>query len=264
MGTYPVKKPAIMRDHHGTAGEVLKSFFHRTKRVYVDIVGRLIQQQYVRLCLERECQVQTVTFTTGQHTAQFFLIGTGEVKTGQISAGVNLFTPDTDKFCSAGDHLIDCFLRIDRFMGLIHIGCYHGLPYFESSLIRFFHSLDHTEKGGFSCTVGANHPHDTIGRQHEVEVIEQQLVTEGFGYSPGINHLIPQSGSVGDKDLQLLFTLFLILVQQLLIGVKTCFSFGLAGLGSQVDPIQLTLQRLAALADLLLFLCHPLCLLLQP
>ena len=38
----------------------------------------------------------------------------------------------------------------------------------------------------------------------------------------------------------------------------------MSGLGSHVDPLQLTLQRLASFAGLLLLLCHALGLLIQP
>src|SRR3954449_5464804 len=42
-----VKEPAIMADDHGATGEILQSLFERAQRIDVEIVGGLVQQQYV-------------------------------------------------------------------------------------------------------------------------------------------------------------------------------------------------------------------------
>ena len=79
-----------------------------------------------------------------------------------------------------------------------------------------------------------------------------------------LDHLVTQTRTVGDKDLQLLFALLLILVKQLLIRIKTSLTLGLTSLGSHGSPFKLALQCLSALAGLLLFLRHTLRFLIQP
>ena len=58
MGTDTIQEPAVVRNHNGTSGEVLKSLFQCTEGVHIDIVGRLIEQQHVGLSFEGECQMQ--------------------------------------------------------------------------------------------------------------------------------------------------------------------------------------------------------------
>ena len=73
-----------------------------------------------------------------------------------------------------------------------------------------------------------------------------------------LDHLIAQARAVRDEDLQLSLTLLLVLVQEGLVRVQTCLTLGVTGLRRHIDPFQLTLQGLTALADLLLFLSHTL------
>ena len=77
-------------------------------------------------------------------------------------------------------------------------------------------------------------------------------------------HLVAQAWTIRNEDFQLLFTLFLLLVEHGIISVKTRFTLRLTRFRSHAYPLQLTLQSLAALACHLLFLLHALGLLLKP
>jgi hypothetical protein len=43
----PIQKPAVVRNDHRAAGESQQRFFKRAQRFDIEIVGRLVQQQYV-------------------------------------------------------------------------------------------------------------------------------------------------------------------------------------------------------------------------
>ena len=79
-----------------------------------------------------------------------------------------------------------------------------------------------------------------------------------------LDDLIAKARTIGNEDFQFLFTLFLLLVEKLIITVQTGFALCLACLGRHTYPLQLALQRLAALACHLLLLLHALRFLLKP
>ena len=58
MGTDAVEEPAVVADDYGAAGKVLQAFLQGAHGVHVNIVGGLVQKQYVGLTLQRQCQVQ--------------------------------------------------------------------------------------------------------------------------------------------------------------------------------------------------------------
>ena len=202
-----------MADNHGTSGKVLQTFFEGAKRVHVDVVGRLVQQKHITLFLQAERQVQAVAFTTGKHSAELFLVGTGEVETGQIGARIDVASTHANQVVSTGNDLIYTLVRVDVLMLLVHVGHLYGFPYLELALVCLFQSHDKAEKRGLTGTVGADDTHDAVGWKHEVEVVEQQFVAERLCHLLGFNHLVAQTGAVRDKDFQLLFLLFHVLVQ---------------------------------------------------
>ncbi len=64
MGSNAIKKPAVVRNNYRAAGKVFKTFFERSQGVNVNIVGWLIEQQYIGLRTQGKRQVHTVPFTT--------------------------------------------------------------------------------------------------------------------------------------------------------------------------------------------------------
>ena len=149
-------------------------------------------------------------------------------------------------------------------MGLVYVGNLHRLAHLERTLVALLLPHNELEEGGLAGSVGTDYPHDAVGRQHKVEVVEEQLVAVGLGHTVSLDHLVAQTGTVGDKDFELLFALLLVLVQQFVVGVQTILTLRLAGLGSHAHPLQLALEGLAAFAGLLLLHLHAFGLLLEP
>ena len=56
VSTDSVEESAVVADYHSTTGKCLQTFLQGTQRVHVDIVGWLIEEQYVALLLQ--CQGQ--------------------------------------------------------------------------------------------------------------------------------------------------------------------------------------------------------------
>ena len=112
--------------------------------------------------------MQTVTLTTREYAAGFFLIRSGEVELREVSTGVYLLTTHANELLSAGDHLINRFLGINIFVGLVGIADAYGFAYLESSLVDALQAHDHLEQGRLTCAVRTDDTHDAVRRQHEV------------------------------------------------------------------------------------------------
>ena len=208
--------------------------------------------------------MQTVALTTGEHATEFLLIGTGEVEARQVGTGVDVPSSHADEVVTAGDYLIYTLIGIDIFMLLVYVGHLYSLSYFELALIYRFQAHDKAEKSGLTGTVRTDDTNDTVGRKHEVEVIEQQFVAECFCYVLGFDNFVAQTGTVGYEDFQFFFFLLHIFIQQPIVGVQTGFTFCLTSFGCHTYPFQLAFQRLAALAGSLFFLLHAFGFLFQP
>ena len=160
--------------------------------------------------------------------------------------------------------MVDTLVGVDVLVLLVHIGYFHSLSYLELAAVGSLQPHDKAEKGGLTCTVGTDDAHNTVRRQHEVEIVEQELVAKRLCHVLGFDDLVAQTGTVGDEDFELFLLLLHILVQQFVVGVQTGLSLCLTGLGSHTHPLQLAFQRLTALAGCLFFLLHALGFLLQP
>ena len=149
-------------------------------------------------------------------------------------------------------------------MNLVHITDLDGLADFERAFVGFFHAHNHAEEGCLAGTVRSDYAHNSVGRKHEVEVLEEELVSIGFAYADGIDDLVAQARTIGDENLEFFLALFLLLVEHAVICSQTGFGLGLTGFGCHANPLQLALEGLAALAGLFLFHGHSGGFLLQP
>ena len=149
-------------------------------------------------------------------------------------------------------------------MLLVHIHSFYRFTHLKHTAVGLLKSHNQAEQRRLAGAVGADDAHDAVRRQHEVEVVKQQLVAECFGHMLRLDDLVAQSGTVGDENLEFLFFLLDGLIQQFVVTVQARLAFGLTGLGSHANPFQLTLQRFLALALGLFFHCQALGLLFQP
>ena len=152
-----------MRNNYGAACEILQTFFQRTQCVNINIVGRLIEQQYIGLALECQSQVQTVSFSTGKHTAFLLLVSTCEIKTAQIGASVDFSPGNANELCSSTDGLEYRLVRIDICVLLVHIAYLDGLTDAERTFVSFLGADNHAEKGGLSGSVWTDDAYNAVG-----------------------------------------------------------------------------------------------------
>src|SRR5438552_15436044 len=68
MSRNSVQEPAVMADYNRTTGEILKRFFQRPHRVYVEVVCWFVKQQNVRALFQHLSEMDPVSFPARPHT----------------------------------------------------------------------------------------------------------------------------------------------------------------------------------------------------
>src|SRR5690606_8690479 len=114
--------------------------------------------------------------TSGKDSAQLFLVGSREIEARQVGPGIYILSTNADKLRTAGDHLVDGLVRIDRLMRLVDIGRNHCLAHLEGACIGSLHPLNQPEKCRFPGTVRADYTDNPVGWKREIEVVKQQLL----------------------------------------------------------------------------------------
>ena len=85
-----VEEPAVVAYYHCTACKTVQAVLQSADSVDIHIVGRLVEQEHIAFILESEGKVEPVPFTTGEHSAELFLVCTGEVEAADPAAGVDI------------------------------------------------------------------------------------------------------------------------------------------------------------------------------
>ena len=62
---HPVKKIAVMRNHHHGAGEIIEVILEHCQRLHVEVVGRFVKQQYIRRSHQNPQQEQATPLAAG-------------------------------------------------------------------------------------------------------------------------------------------------------------------------------------------------------
>ena len=102
-------------------------------------------------------------------------------------------------------------------MLLVYVSKFYGFAHFEIAIVCCLQAHDKAEKCSFTCTIWTNHAHNAVRRKHEVEVVEKNFLAESLLHVLSFDNLITQSWTIRNKDFELLFTFFLLLVQHLFV-----------------------------------------------
>src|SRR5574343_553966 len=86
VGADAVEEPAVVRDHHGRAGELQQGLFQRTQGFDVQVVRRFVQHQHVAALGQGLGQVQATTLTTRERAHQLLLVVALEVEAADVGA----------------------------------------------------------------------------------------------------------------------------------------------------------------------------------
>ena len=104
-------------------------------------------------------------------------------------------------------------------MLLIYVGQFHCFTHLERSAVGFLQSHDETEECGLAGSVWTDYSYYAVGREREVQVVEQHFFAKCLFYVLSLYHLVAKTRSVGYEYLEFILTLFLLLVEHLLVAV---------------------------------------------
>src|SRR5712691_12676909 len=163
---HAIEKPAIVGDDDGASGEILQRFLERAKRVDVEVVRRLIEQQHVRAFLEHLRQMHAIALAAGENADLLLLVLTGKVESRDVGARRHLARTELHDIRASRDLLEDALVRIERAI-LIDVGDPHRVADANESRVGFVLSDDHAEECRLARAVGTDDADDAAGRQLE-------------------------------------------------------------------------------------------------
>ena len=181
--------------------------------------------------------MQTVTLTAGEHAGLLALVGAAEVEPRQVRPRVDESSTHHDLLVALRDHLPDALFGVDDGVLLIHIAHFHRLADLEIATIGLLQSHDEAEERGLARAVWTDDAHNAVGRQVEIQVVEQQLVAEGLTHMARLDDVVAQPRTVGDENLQFFLFFFHILVEEFVIRIQTSLRLGMTRLRGHAHPL---------------------------
>src|SRR5271169_3953327 len=101
-----------------------------------------------------------VALASREHSDLFLLIGSREIKPGNISARVNGAASKLDSIPALRDSLPDALFGIKRLPALLNVSQLHRVTQSDRSRVRLFLARYHSEQGSLSGAVWPDHPDD--------------------------------------------------------------------------------------------------------
>ena len=261
-----VQEPAVVADDHGAPREVLQRSLERAQCVDVEIVGGFVEQQHVAARLEQLREVHPVALAAREIAHAFLLVAALEIEARHVSAAIDLSVADLHVLDVVGDLLIDGCVIVEAVPTLIHIGHLHRVADGDGAGIAGLLGGEHLEQRGLAGAVRPDDANDARTGQREREVLDEQTVAERLAQVTDLDHRVAKTRSGRDHDLQTIGAALgsLGLALQTVVGREARLALGLAGLWRHAHPLELALQRTAAILVALLLAQHALLLLLEP
>ena len=264
VGADAVEEPAVVADHHDRPGEGEQRFLQRAHGIDVQIVGRLVEQQQVGAGFQHLGEMDPVALAAGEHADLLLLVAALEVEVGDIGAAGYLPLSELQHVQSAGNFLPYGLRIVERVAGLVDIAELHRLADRQRAGIRPLLPGDHAEQGRLAGAVGADDADDAAGRHEDVQIVDQQPLTERRAHALRLDHDVAQARPRRHPDLHSLRRLFAGFGEQCLVGADPRLALGLARPRRLADPFELPAERalagglgLALLFQPLLFLVEP-------
>src|SRR3954470_21216283 len=264
VGGDAVEEPAVVRDDEHRAGEFQQRFLQRAQGLDVEVVRRLVEEQYVGAGLEHLRQMQAPALAAGELAHPLLLVGAAEVEAREIRPRGHLHLADGHGVQTAADVFEDALVRRELVAELVDVRELHGLADGDLAAIGLFRSGDHAKQRRLAGAIRADDADDGPGRYLERYLVDQQALAIALGDVLELDHLVAQALRDRDEDFLRLVALLMLLRRQLLEARKARLRLRLAALGVLPHPLELGLHRLDARLLLAALDLEALLLLLEP
>ena len=162
-----VQEHTVVANDHRTARELEQRGLERGKRLDVEVVRGLVEEQQVAALLERKRQVQTVALAAGKHAGTLLLVLALKAKARHIGAARDLGLADHHVVQAVRDDLPQVLVGVDARAILIDVRNLDGLAHLELARSQRLQTHNRLEQRGLTDTVGADNAHDAVARQGE-------------------------------------------------------------------------------------------------
>ena len=146
-------------------GNSSRAFSRLLRRLDVEVVGRLVEEQQVAALLEGQRQVQAVALTTGEHPGLLLLVRALEAEGGDVGAGRHFDVADLDVVEAVGDDLPQGLVRVDAAAALVRVGDLDRIADLQLAAVERLQADDGLEQRGLADAVGADDADDAVARQ---------------------------------------------------------------------------------------------------
>ena len=247
MGGDAIKKPAVVRNNHSAASEILQPFFKRTQGVDIQIIGWLIEQQHIRAAFQHLGKMNAVALAAGKRTHFLLLVGAAEIEAAHIGPRIELAVAKLNDLGPAADFFPHRLVRVERGAALVDIAQGDGFANLKFAFIGRFLANNHAKQRSLASAVWPNDTNNPARWQLEFQVFVEQPVAIPFGDIVGAHNHIAQARPRWNKDFQLAVTFLGTLAQQRFVGRNAGLVLGGARRGRHAHPFEFALERLLAL-----------------
>src|ERR1035437_6889094 len=239
-----VEEPAVVADDDGAAAEREERLFERAKRVDVEVVRGLVEEQQVAAPLERPREMEAVHLAAREVRDELLLVGALEVVHRAEGAARHLTLAEHHEVLAARELVVHRLFHVGLLAVLVHVAGDDVSADLQLATVGFLEPHDHLEERRLPRAVRADDPDDAALRQVEGEVFEEQLVAEGLPHSLGPDDDVSEARPRRNIDFVRLAAGFdAALADELLVGLQARLALRLPGAGGQAHPLQLALER---------------------
>src|SRR5215472_9030643 len=175
-----VEKPAVVRDDDSAAGVFEQRLLESAQHIDVEIIGRLVEQYYIRAGLQHLGDMDAVAFAARELTHLLLLVRSAEIEQCAIGAARHLAAAEVDLVPAVRDFLPHRVGRNQGVAALVDITEPDRLADPEGPFVRDLLAGDHAEEGRLAGPVRADNPDDAAGRQAEIERVDEAPTAKGF------------------------------------------------------------------------------------
>ena len=176
-----VHEESVVRYYYDASGEVLQIFLQHLKRLYVEVVGRLVEYEEVGIAHKYRTEVKLASFASREFVhIVVLLFGGKEEMLQQLSCRNVLASAVVDVFGYVGYHVDYALLVVEFHSVLREVAEPYRVAYVKLSAVGANFAKQHLDERRFSRAVVAYDSHLLEALEVVVEVFEDDFFIESL------------------------------------------------------------------------------------
>ena len=176
-----VHEEAVVRHDYHAAGEVLQILLKHLERLYVEVVGRLVEHEEVGVAHQHRAQIELATLAAGELVdVVVLLLGRKEKVLQKLRCGDVFAAAVVDVVGDVGYHVNDALVVAELHSVLREVAEAHGVAHVEASAVGRHFAEQHLYECRLARAVVAHDAHLLEALEVVVEVLQYHLLVERF------------------------------------------------------------------------------------